>query len=80
MNDTKNEQPKTAKQSSSFLSKIKTILPLVNKDEEIKEANLEEEGKAYFDKEKNRWVFEGEEDIVEEIIKPPPLIRGSVKN
>ncbi len=44
------------------MSKIKTILPIRNKEAEIKVANLEEEGKAYFDKEKNRWVFEGEED------------------
>ena len=45
-----------------------------NKDEFV-EAQIQDEGKAYFDKEKNRWVFEGEEDLEEEtVVKPPPLL------
>ena len=41
-------------------------------EEEAPEAFMEESGKAYYDKEKGKWVFEGEEDEVEEEVKAPP--------
>ena len=41
---------------------MKTILPIKKNDDEYKEAIIEDNNKCYFDKEKNRWVFEGEEE------------------
>lgn len=33
---------------------------------------MEESGKAYFDKDKGKWVFPGEEEVEEEEIAAPP--------
>lgn len=42
------------------------------KKDDVSEAHLEEETKAYFCPKKKKWIFEGDEEGEEDELKAPP--------